>query len=538
MLRGLSLAQKSGLLFGSATVVLVVVALAFPWVRLERTVDRGEIATAREIASLWEDALLVSPELLRVLRSAREAEPVDESAAPGVEITFYPGPAWTELVEIKAGTDEFVAGADDSLALGSSEFVEVDPQGSERVYRLARRIEGEPASGVLVVSRRSATAQSQLFVDRAYLVVAAAVAVIVSVVVLFVLVRRVVLEPVDLLHRAADAARRGRLHLRLKLRTGDEFEELGDTFNQMLSTIEEKQGQLRAMNRSLDLRLNELAERNVSLFESARLKGDFVASVSHELRTPLNSIIGFAEILQDILHQESAELTEQEETPRSLERRRRYLENIVTAGRTLLEMINELLTIAKIDAGTVEVHIAPLDPAELCEALVTLISPLAERKQVHLELQLGTGPQGGPLPPLETDGQKLQQIVFNFLSNAVKFTPSRGSVTLRCESVLGADGMRRARFGVLDTGPGIPPDKQAAIFERFHQIDSGVAREHPGTGLGLAIAKEFADLLGGEITLESAVGRGSVFSLIVPDRFEGSAPRGGDVARTAATTER
>jgi len=286
---------------------------------------------------------------------------------------------------------------------------------------------------------------------------------------------------------------------------------------------------LRAINKSLDLQLTKLAERNTELYQAAREKGEFLARISHELRTPLNSIIGFAELLKDVADRDAqAGLYEAE----VLAKRLRYLDNIVTAGRSLLEMINELLTMAKIDAGTMRLSVGTMNVAETCEGLLALIRPLADRKSIELVLQL-QGPGGAlvgdalsaDLPKIDTDAQKFQQVVFNFLSNAVKFTPHGGRVTLRGERMIGGDGEARIRVSVLDTGPGIPADQRARIFERFTQLDGSHTREHQGTGLGLSIAREFSAMLGGEIQLVSEEGRGSMFSLIVPMRLAEGAPK-------------
>src|SRR5690606_297155 len=150
--------------------------------------------------------------------------------------------------------------------------------------------------------------------------------------------------------------------------------------------------------------------------------------------------------------------------------------------------------------------------------LVGLIRPQADRRGVRLALE---GPTAdNPLPLIRTDPRKFQQIVFNFLSNAVKFTPEGGQITVRAEKIRDLDARPRIRVSVLDTGPGIPEEHQDAIFEKFRQLDSGHTKSHGGTGLGLAIAKELASILQGEIQLVSAPGSGSMFSLIVPVTLE------------------
>jgi signal transduction histidine kinase len=148
---------------------------------------------------------------------------------------------------------------------------------------------------------------------------------------------------------------------------------------------------------------------------------------------------------------------------------------------------------------------------------VNLIRPQAQKRGIVLRLTVARG-----LPEIETDARKFQQVLFNFLSNAVKFTPPGGEVevTAALGPTAKADGGQRVRVSVRDTGPGIPPERRMEVFEKFQQLDTGVAREHEGTGLGLAIAWELTRLIGGEIELESELGRGSTFSLVVPVRLE------------------
>ena len=208
----------------------------------------------------------------------------------------------------------------------------------------------------------------------------------------------------------------------------------------------------------------------------------------------------------------------------STHKRLRYNENILTAARSLLALINSLLEMAKIEAGKVELAIAPMDLREACEGLLGLISPLADKKGIQLKLEL---PEAAPV--VRTDARKFQQIVFNFLSNAVKFTESLERtgrppvVTLRAERLPAPDaGPERVRVSVIDNGPGIPPEQHSRVFEKFHQLDSSATREHTGTGLGLAISKELAHVLHGELQLVSDVGKGSMFSVILPLDFHGA----------------
>jgi two-component system sensor histidine kinase BarA len=270
--------------------------------------------------------------------------------------------------------------------------------------------------------------------------------------------------------------------------------------NRMLDAAERERAQLIAVNEALDLRIGQLAEANVGLGESNRLKSEFLANVSHELRTPLNSIIGFADLLEEIVRSENSP------DPKRI----RYIGNIQRSGRSLLDMINELLDMAKIEAGRMEVTVAPASVPDLVEGLQAIMRPLALQKRVDLQLRVPAG-----IPPVETDAGKLQQILYNFLSNAIKFSPDDGAVIVGVERAE-RDGDAVVRISVTDHGPGIPEDMQETVFQKFRQVDASHTRRAGGTGLGLAICRELAELLGCGVGLVSAPGRGSTFWVEVP----------------------
>lgn len=530
MVRGISLANKCLLLFSIAVLAIVSVALIVPWLRLAEIIDDAQVETSRQLTSLY-----------------RSASP-DDPAQPRPEtefgtVTVYSPEDWATLALSREDEREFKRAARRTLtpeleglaatAPESSEFFQIIRKDSARRYDYARafRDESGELQRVVVLSRLSEVAESQIFVNRMLLVASGLLASGVAVAVFYIITTRIILSPVRELRDTAELVREGNLNIRSDIRTRDEFQELSDTFNDMLEAISKQQNQLRAINTSLDLKLTEMAEANIALFEAAKLKGEFLANVSHELRTPLNSIIGFAEILQDIVRSEREAETLRPPTPEQLAKRQRYTDHIVSAGRSLLEMINELLTMAKLEAGRMELNIRPVNIPDLCEALLALIRPLAEKKQIDLTLQLGhsqlpsySGKPGADIPIIKTDPQKLQQIIFNFLSNAVKFTPDSGRVTLRAERIVSADGSPRVRMSVLDTGPGIPLNQQQQIFEKFRQLDSGHTKAAAGTGLGLAIARQFAEMLQGEIHLVSEEGRGSMFSVVIPVEFDPGKP--------------
>jgi signal transduction histidine kinase len=525
MVRGISLANKCLLLFSVAVLAIVSVALIVPWLRLADLIDEAQIETCRQLASVYEgdsDSLV--------------------SERPGASfgsVTVYQPTQCASLTLSSEDEREFKVAArravtpelDDGRPPeeGLDEYHQVIREGSARRYDYARAFRNQNGEllRVVVLSRRSEVAESQLFVNRMLLLGSGMLASAVAVAVFYVITTRIILSPVRELRDTAELVREGNLNIRSDIRTRDEFQELSDTFNDMLEAISKQQNQLRAINTSLDLKLTEMAEANIALFEAAKLKGEFLANVSHELRTPLNSIIGFAEILQDIVRSERDSESLKPPTPEQLAKRQRYTDHIVSAGRALLEMINELLTMAKLEAGRMELQIRPVNIPDLCEALLALIRPLAEKKQIELNLQLGqsqlpsySGKPGADIPIVHTDPQKLQQIVFNFLSNAVKFTPEKGRVTLRAERIVSAEGMPRVRMSVLDSGPGIPAEQQQAIFEKFRQLDSGHTKAASGTGLGLAIARQFAEMLQGEIHLVSETERGAMFSVVIPVEYD------------------
>lgn len=550
MARGPSLANKCQLLFGGAVLAIVGAALVGPWVRLPEIVDEAQMETSRQIADLWAVSPLFGPETAARFAAALRTAETSDATTPSdrtLDIRWWTMSEW----ESANFTEKFLAAAHRRIAAvlakapeRQAEHSDARWDGNERLYRYARLVRGSDGSpqGVVVLERVSRTAADQLTLNRIYLVVAGLAAASLAMLVFYVITTKLILRPVRALRDTAERVTSGDISIRSDVATGDEFEELASTFNATLNNLETQQQQLRGINKSLDMRVSELSERNTALYEAARLKGEFLANISHELRTPLNSIIGFAELLQDTLQQDaeaaaaSAPAAAQE--PASITKRRRYLDHIVTAGRGLLEMINELLAMAKIEAGSIEVRVERINPAETCEALCSLIRPLADRKNVRLSIQLPRRGGGGgasadittdaaqaDIPWIDTDPAKFQQVLFNFLSNAVKFTPEGGEVVLRAERLQGSDGVPRVRVSVLDTGPGIPRDQHEYIFEKFSQLDGGHTRKHQGTGLGLAIAKEFAELIQGEIQLVSEPGRGSMFSLIVPPKLDESRTR-------------
>jgi signal transduction histidine kinase len=366
------------------------------------------------------------------------------------------------------------------------------------------KVKAGDLAGVMVVNLQTDEINKAVNRNRAYLITAALVTAILAMFASYVIVRYVIVKPVKHLRDVSDAIAAGKFTIRSKIETGDEFEELSHAFNRMLHNLLTMQQELRNVNGDLDKKVDELAQANLALFEMNRLKSDFLATMSHELRTPLNSIIGFSEVLSV-----SSELND---------RQKRYASNIQTSGKMLLGMINDILDLAKIESGKMEVRTEDFSLRDVCEALTSLARPIAERKSINLECKLDEA-----IPLLRQDAGKLRQILYNLLSNAIKFTPDGGRVTLSAR----AEG-RFAVVRVEDTGIGIAEEDREKIFEKFRQAgvpgaeDGVLTREHQGTGLGLSIVRELTKLLGGDVHLNSRPGQGSTFTIRIPLQLPGN----------------
>src|SRR5205085_2506735 len=341
---------------------------------------------------------------------------------------------------------------------------------------------------------------SELLLNRVFLLSAGLLAGTLAIIVFYLITPRLILQPVRVLQETAEKISQGDLNIRSDISTGDEFQQLSQTFNTMLANLTQSADQLRAVNKSLDLKLGQLAESNLALYESNRLKSKFLANVSHELRTPLNSILGFAELLRDASAVDAKSI--------------RYIQNILTSGRNLLDLINDLLDLAKIEAGRMEIRSESLSLGDLFEGLISILKPISETKRVSIVPAVAAD-----VPIIQTDPSKLQQVLYNFLSNAIKFSPAGARIDLAAER----DVEGGVRITVTDRGPGIDASKHDVIFEKFRQVDATVTREHGGTGLGLAISKELTNLLGGSIGVRSVIGEGATFWVVLPVRIEAGA---------------
>lgn len=285
-----------------------------------------------------------------------------------------------------------------------------------------------------------------------------------------------------------------------------------------------QQEELQQTNTELEEKAQQLEERNISINEakeaigikaaelelSSKYKSEFLANMSHELRTPLNSILILARILK-------------ENRPNNLsEEQIKYAGVIHNAGNDLLTLINDILDLSKIESGSVDLHLENIRPSEIGNNIESLFTELANHKKIEFKIDLAD-----ELPTdFISDQGRLEQIIKNLLSNAFKFTPEKGKISLEIglakssiiknNAALKASGDTVLSFAIKDTGIGISKDKQQVIFEAFQQEDGSTSRKYGGTGLGLSISKELANILGGEIQIQSEQGIGSTFTLFIP----------------------
>jgi len=253
---------------------------------------------------------------------------------------------------------------------------------------------------------------------------------------------------------------------------------------------------IRAQRDEIDSRDRALEEANAGLRRASQAKSEFVSNMSHELRTPLNAILGYTALsLRGVYGEVPAKLIEP-------------LHGISESAKGLLVLVTNVLDIARIEAGQTPISVGPVAVAEILRGCIETVKPLARAKNIALADSVTND-----LPMIRTDAVKLREIVMNLLGNAIKFT-NEGSVRLDAALV---PGTRTLAVTVSDTGVGIPKEEQGRIFEAFHQADGSASRRVDGTGLGLTISRDFARLLAGDITVDSAPGKGSRFTLTLPD---------------------
>ncbi|MBV2227853.1 MAG: response regulator [Sphingobacterium mizutaii] len=276
-----------------------------------------------------------------------------------------------------------------------------------------------------------------------------------------------------------------------------------EELSQANKELNEKAAELEKRNNDLNHAHTVVEQKITEVEQASKYKSEFMANMSHELRTPLNSILILAKLLQDNKH---SNLSEEQV---------KYASVIHNAGSDLLQLINELLDLAKIESGKVEIHKDSINSKHFAANLESLFKEVAKEKSIRFNIDIKKAPE-----QFISDEYRLEQVLKNFLSNAFKFTDHNGEINLQIIKQSG-----NLHFAVSDNGKGISEDKQALIFEAFRQEDGSTSRKYGGTGLGLSISKEISSLLGGRITLESESGKGSKFTLIIPfTEYKDAAP--------------
>ncbi|MHB9111271.1 MAG: response regulator [Thermoleophilia bacterium] len=307
---------------------------------------------------------------------------------------------------------------------------------------------------------------------------------------LVLLLRLTALAPLTKLTDASTRISRGDYSARVSEGDpGNEISAVSKAFNEMAGTVEQHTLQLESANRELE--------------QANRMKSEFLANMSHELRTPLNVIIGFSEVLRD------APSDQMDDSDRV-----EFCDNIVNSGYHLLELINDVLDLAKVEAGQIQLIPEEFYIGTTLKEIISTMQPLAAKRHIDLGIRVSEH-----LTTVYADIAKFKQILFNLIGNALKFTPEGGSVSVNA-SVMG----NMARFAVTDTGVGIAEADQERIFSEFQQVDGSTSRLYEGTGLGLALTKKFVEMQKGEIWVESRIGLGSTFYFTLPLPAESGLP--------------
>ena len=547
----LSLAKKCRITFGAAVVFVLTIALLLPYIWMGQLIKKNLLDTgrARSQALLDRHFQLKDPEQtalapldntgqvmdvnnpdMRWIRFTKEDEGSRLAGSQNKSAYDKLTEETSQLIESlkadQARNDNILLRKKDGIL--QSNYVRIfratdncrschNPQGSalKRAFSLNEMI------GAVVIQSQDLGSEIRdtKLMNLLFIFVAGLIGGIGAIVVFYWITQRVILRPIRQLRAIANNVAEGNLDIRSAIKTGDEYEKLANAFNNMLDGLQATQEKLRQANKQLDAKIAELSERNIELFKANKVKGDFLANISHEFRTPLNAILGFAQVLR-----EKPQLLKKDKV-------QRYAENIISSGNSLLNMINDLLDLAKTQAGKMELHIEKTSIQQLCKALVSSFSLLIKEKKIKTKVLVDSD-----IPILSTDTGKVQQILYNFLSNAVKFTPPRGRIEIRAGAPfrrppyvakwepdkMADEGPRlggtqkTVRIAISDTGCGIAESDREKIFEKFRQVDGSITRESTGTGLGLTISTELAAMLAGSVGLQSEPDKGSTFWLDIP----------------------
>ena len=493
----LSLAEKCRIAFGAAVIFVLILALSIPYVWMGQLTQKALLDAGKaEAEALFNQhfRLTETSEIIsEITNDTSETAVLNSPDIRWIRFTKDDEKQLVQLTNRQKKMIEFLKyenTRDDNILLAKDDGVL-----QSSYIKIFRTTDSYKPTAVVIIQRPAGEISQMILMNRLWIIVAGLISGAGAIVAFYMITQRVILRPIRQLRALANNVAEGNLDIRSTIKTSDEYEKLANAFNHMLDGLQAAQEKLRQANKQLDTKIAELSERNIELFKANKIKGEFLANISHEFRTPLNAILGFAEILRekpDVLKENKA---------------RRYAENIITSGKNLLNMINDLLDMAKTEAGKMKLHIEKTSVPELCKALVASFSALTKKKKIKVKLLVDDD-----IPPLITDSGKVQQILYNFLSNAVKFTPQHGRIEIRAAM---ADE-KTVRIAVSDTGCGIAEGDREKIFEKFRQADGSITRQTTGSGLGLAISTELAAMLAGSIAMESEPDKGATFWLDIP----------------------
>ena len=509
----LSLAEKCRIAFGAAVVFILMLALLIPYwwmirLTMNASLDAGRAKAETLLRNHFQLESTDQASIARLDNTGSEMEDKNreicwvrftkENMKDDIQLTGRQKQMVEALKSDKAKSDDIFFEKENDILY--SNYIKVfranercischNSDGSAGVFS-----QNEPI-GAAVIQRPAGEISKTVFMNRLWIIVAGLIGGAGAIITFYMITQRVILRPIRQLRALANNVAEGNLDIRSSIKTRDEYEKLSNAFNNMLDEVQSTQQKLRQANKQLDDKIAELSERNIALFKANKVKSEFLANISHEFRTPLNSILGFAEILR--------------EKPGLLkhEKQQRYAENIITAGKNLLNMINDLLDMAKTEAGKMKLRINETDIEKLCKSTIAAFSEMTKKNRIKVKLTINDN-----IPILTTDSGKVQQILYNFLSNAIKFTPNRGRIEIKVSMT----DEKHVRIAVSDTGCGIAETDKEKIFEKFRQADGSITRESTGSGLGLSISKELAAMLAGTISMESEQEKGSTFWLDIP----------------------
>ncbi|MDT8302826.1 MAG: ATP-binding protein [Sedimentisphaerales bacterium] len=537
----ISLAKKCRITFGAAVIFILTIALLLPYIWMGQLIKKDLLDTGRarsqtlldrhfQLQNIGQTTLPLNslglladvndPDIRWIRFTSAPAQPEgDENKAASIELTEKISQTIESLKKNPTQNDKILLNKETGTLRAN--YVRIfratdncitchNPQGSASTFSLNEHI------GTVIITLRGIGSEisKTILMNRIWVIVAGLIGGIGAIVIFYWITQRVILRPIRQLRAIANNVTEGNLDIRSAIKTGDEYEKLANAFNNMLDGLQAAQEKLRQANKQLDAKIAELSERNIELFKANKVKGEFLANISHEFRTPLNAILGFAQVLR-----------EKPSTAGGLkkDKAQKYAENIISSGNSLLNMINDLLDLAKTQAGKMELHIEKTSVQQLSRELISSFSLMTEKKKIKIKMQVDSD-----IPLILTDTGKVRQILYNFLSNAVKFTQQRGTIEIRAGAPLNEPPYvakweteelaveRMVRIAVSDTGCGIAESDRVKIFEKFRQVDGSITRESTGTGLGLTISTELAAMLAGSVGLQSELDKGSTFWLDIP----------------------